>query len=562
MAIATLERLREHLQWAIELEHCTLPPYLCALYSIKPGHNDESVANIASVFLEEMLHMTLAANVLNAVGGQPVLDKPDFTPRYPAYLPHSARGFLVPLARFAPATVDTFMRIEKPEGPDAPAEDDRFDTIGQFYRALEDALRGLCATVGESAVFCGDPRRQVTPAMLDYPGSGRIVPVYDLASALAAIDEIEDQGEGLRHDQVWDGDRDMFHPDRDEVAHYFRFVEIKEGRLFQRGDTPKSGPTGPSLDVRWGEVHPMRDNPRLDDVPPGSPIRAHMDRFNRVYCDMLRGLHVAFNGAPTTIASTMGAMHEVRTLAQALMQMPLGDGTTAGPSFDYVPALVTATTTPEFSITVREDGPYVITGGVPLTKKSIVYSELHEPLTWLKTETLDSEQTYKLCRCGASSRKPFCDGTHRHIGFNGREHPPTMPTKKRQQRINGDHVTVTDDQALCMHAGFCGNRIEKVWDMVPRSGDTRVRFSMIQMIERCPSGRLGYELEGTTVEPDLPHAIAVVKDGPYWVTGHVPVTLSDGRTLEVRNRVTLCRCGQSSRKPLCDGTHVAAKFKD
>ena len=74
MAIRTVEDLREHLQWAIELEHSTLPPYLTALYSIKDGHNTEAAEVIQSVFLEEMLHMTLAANILNAVGGAPEID--------------------------------------------------------------------------------------------------------------------------------------------------------------------------------------------------------------------------------------------------------------------------------------------------------------------------------------------------------------------------------------------------------------------------------------------------------------------------------------------------------
>ena len=78
----------------------------------------------------------------------------------------------------------------------------------------------------------------------------------------------------------------------------------------------------------------------------------------------------------------------------------------------------------------------------------------------------------------------------------------------------------------------------------------------MQMVERCPSGKLGYEVDGVAVEPDLPEAVSVTKDGPYWVTGGIPVTMSNGQTLEVRNRVTLCRCGQSQNKPLCDGTHA------
>ena len=92
MAIATVEDLRQHLQWAIELEHSTLPPYLTALYSIKDGTNQEAVEVIHSVFIEEMLHLTLAANILNAVGGAPNLDYPGIMPSYPTFLAALERG--------------------------------------------------------------------------------------------------------------------------------------------------------------------------------------------------------------------------------------------------------------------------------------------------------------------------------------------------------------------------------------------------------------------------------------------------------------------------------------
>ena len=214
-----------------------------------------------------MLHMTLAANVLNAVGGSPALDRPDFIARYPTYLPHSANAFLVPLAPFSPDAVETFMKIEKPEEQDAPAEADGYETIGQFYRAIEDGVKVLCETLGETQVFCGDPARQMTPETFDYRGSGRIVPVYDLASALAAIDEIEEQGEGLKHAEVWDGDRDMFHPEREEVAHYFRFMEIKQGRSYQRGDTPASGPSGACLRGGLGRRVSDASEPAVAGLP-------------------------------------------------------------------------------------------------------------------------------------------------------------------------------------------------------------------------------------------------------------------------------------------------------
>lgn len=559
----TLDDLRKHLQWAIQLEHSTIPPYLCALYSIKPGTNREAVANLASVFIEEMLHMTLAANVLNAVGGHPVLDAPDFVPSYPAFLPHSANRFLVALAPFSPAAVETFLKIEKPEDLGAPAEADRFDTIGQFYRAIEEGLKALCATLGEQAVFTGDPARQITPASLDYHGSGRVIPVYDLASALAAIDEIEDQGEGLRHDEVWDGDRDMFHPEREEVAHYFRFVEIAQGRLFQRGDTPRSGPTGPTMAVDWNAVYPMRENPRLAECAVGSRVRAQMEAFNQLYSDLLRDLHRAFNGEPNTLAATLGGMWALKEVAQALMQMPSGDGSShAGPSFEYAAPSGRAAAHAAPRIAVQANGPYLVERLPTLTRKSIVYSELHEPLTWRKDAVLKAGEAYRLCRCGQSSNKPFCDNTHERIGFDGTETASTEPTVERERRFPAKHITMTDDHSLCTHAGFCGNRVEKVWDMIRHTEDTRVRFSLMQMVERCPSGTLRYSVPDGPVEPDLPEGIAVTKDGPYWVTGDIPVTMADGRTLEVRNRVTLCRCGQSQNKPLCDGSHTAIKFRE
>src|SRR5688572_10359143 len=186
-SMTTIEDLRTRLQWAIEIEHSIIPPYLCALYSIKPGRNREAVEALTSVFIEEMLHMTLAANVLNAVGGAPVLDQPGFIPTYPQHLPHSRGTFWIPLARFSRAAIKTFMRIENPEAPGAAAETDDYATQGQFYLAIEEALQTLCAAHGERTIFCGDPARQITADSLDYTGSGRVIPVYDLASALAAI---------------------------------------------------------------------------------------------------------------------------------------------------------------------------------------------------------------------------------------------------------------------------------------------------------------------------------------------------------------------------------------
>jgi CDGSH-type Zn-finger protein len=565
MAISTLESLREHLQWAIEVEHCTIPPYLSALYSIKPGCNPEAREVVLSVFLEEMLHMTLAANILNAVGGRPQIDKPDFLRQYPLSLPHSSGAFLVPIMKFSPEAVDVFLQIEKPADHDIEPAEDQYHTIGEFYASIEEGLEYLCRKLGEKNVFTGEPARQVRQAMIDHVGGGRVITVFDLESALVAIDEIEEQGEGLKHAEVWDGDRSMFHPERPEVAHYFRFQEVLLGRTFRPGDTPRTGPTGEKFTVDWNGVYNMRANPRMSDYREGSLVHRKMLEFNTAYSSLLRVLQRAFNGQPQMLGVSIGVMNEIRDRAVELMQLPSGDGeTTAGPSFEYVPAALPSRDSPgRHKITVRKNGPYLVEGGVPLVRKSIVYSEHGEPLTWKKEAIIPSDETYLLCRCGRSNQKPFCDGSHSRPRFDGAETADTGPSQARRQVFAGTRITMTDDRSLCADTGFCGNRIERVWDMIERTADSQVRFQLMQMVERCPSGRLVYQLDaGEVIEPDLPQEIAVTTDGPYWVTGGIPIALSDGRQLEVRNRVTLCRCGCSNNMPLCDGKHTEIGFKD
>jgi hypothetical protein len=333
--IATLDSLREHLQWAIELEHFTIPPYLCALYSLDPARNAEAVEVVVSVLVEEMLHLTLAANLLNAVGGRPQIDTPRMLLPYPRPLPHSDGAFEVPLARFSRESLDIFLEIERPAPPGAPPEGEQYESIGQFYEAIRCGLIELCEHLGEAQVFRSDPARQVTDADV-YTGGGSIVTVTSLDSALAALEEIVEQGEGAQL-EVWDGDADVLHPERPQVAHYFRFQELKLGRRYRRGDTPQSGPTGETIVVDWDAVLPMRPNPRTGDHAPDSPIRTAQEAFNQAYCALLHQLHHAFNGRPEVLAPAIGAMYGLTDLAQVLMRMPTEDGlTTAGPTFEYV----------------------------------------------------------------------------------------------------------------------------------------------------------------------------------------------------------------------------------
>ncbi len=219
-----------------------------------------------------------------------------------------------------------------------------------------------------------------------------------------------------------------------------------------------------------------------------------------------------------------------------------------------------------YKIVVQEKGPYRVHGNVPLVRKAQVVSEHGEPLTWKKGEAIETTGTYDLCRCGQSSEKPFCDMTHLDIDFDGKETADTGATAERQViYAGGTRIVVKRDYAVCAESGFCGNRFTNVEKMVPETGGSQVRAQVIAMIERCPSGSFTYSIEEgePDIEPDLPQQIAVTTEitsdgpiaGPLWVTGNIPIERADGQPFETRNRVTLCCCGLSKIKPLCDGTH-------
>ena len=215
----------------------------------------------------------------------------------------------------------------------------------------------------------------------------------------------------------------------------------------------------------------------------------------------------------------------------------------------------------EPSIATALNGPLLVNGGLPLYRRRAVESEYGEPLTWETTERIETPPSYRLCRCGASTNKPFCDAAHAKAGFTAND-TASGTYAERSKELGGTHITVTDDRSICVHAGFCGTRVTNVWKEVGKTEESTVRVEVIGMVERCPSGALTYRFDGEPVEPLLPQAISVTDDGPLWVTGNVAITSSDGTPLETRNRVTLCRCGASANKPLCDGSHKAAGFTD
>ena len=342
--IKTREQLHQYLYAAMQLEHATIPPYLTALYSIRPGTNADAFHVLRVTAVEEMLHLTLAANLLNAVGGTPDLTEPGFVPEYPAYLPDGEIDFAVSRRRFSREALETFLSIERPrKAPDESARViDRvhakrnrlgvrpnhpqlqFYSIGEFYHEIWRGVHHLYAELGD-ALFSGDPTRQIAPEYF-YSGGGEIIPVTGLASAKAAIELIAEQGEGFGGD-VYD--------DEHELAHYYRFEQLTLGRYYQNGDNPGQ-PTGPELHVDWDAAFNLKTDARLADYPPESEVYRAAVEFNRDYADFLELLTQAYNGRPALLLDAVIEMFRLRDQMTRLIHNPIPGqpGLNAAPTFE------------------------------------------------------------------------------------------------------------------------------------------------------------------------------------------------------------------------------------
>jgi len=175
---------------------------------------------------------------------------------------------------------------------------------------------------------------------------------------------------------------------------------------------------------------------------------------------------------------------------------------------------------------------------------------------------------YALCRCGQSADKPFCDGTHSKIAFDGTETASRKPYRDQAKLIEGPTMSLTDAESLCAFARFCDPK-GQVWNLVNRTDDPVARKDFTREACNCPAGRLvAWDNEtGKPVEPEYEPSIALIEDpakncsGPVWLRGGIQVIGADGFKYELRNRVTLCRCGASQNKPFCDGQHAAIGFQ-
>jgi CDGSH-type Zn-finger protein len=224
---------------------------------------------------------------------------------------------------------------------------------------------------------------------------------------------------------------------------------------------------------------------------------------------------------------------------------------------------------PEKTIKIMPKGPYLVTGGVPLSIETIGTDATGASSQWVAGREIAAEPKYALCRCGASSTKPFCDGTHAKIVWDGAETASREPHAAQATIVAGADLQLEDAEALCAYARFC-DRAGTIWALMATSDQPGVRETVEFDAAACPSGRLVLRDKhtGATLEERVEPSIAFVEDpaagasGPIWVRGGIAITSMDGTPYETRNRVTLCRCGASKNKPFCDGSHDETKFAD
>ncbi|MGH8712857.1 MAG: CDGSH iron-sulfur domain-containing protein [Casimicrobiaceae bacterium] len=220
-------------------------------------------------------------------------------------------------------------------------------------------------------------------------------------------------------------------------------------------------------------------------------------------------------------------------------------------------------------VQITRNGPYRVSGSLPLGEEIIGANGEGESVKWEPGRTFPLQQQYALCRCGHSAHKPFCDGTHAKVGFDGTETASRAPYRDMAKVIEGPAMTLTDVESLCSSGRFCDPN-GSVWNLVKATDQEAARSQFVRQACDCPSGRLVAwdRNNGKAIEPSYDASISLVQDpandcsGPLWLRGGVQLVAADGYAYEVRNRMTLCRCGASKNKPFCDGSHVSTGFSD
>ncbi|MCL2682970.1 MAG: CDGSH iron-sulfur domain-containing protein [Bacteroidales bacterium] len=216
------------------------------------------------------------------------------------------------------------------------------------------------------------------------------------------------------------------------------------------------------------------------------------------------------------------------------------------------------------TIQILKNGPYLVSADIPLKKIKIhpfepVHVKDYDPTPYVHNGY------YALCRCGHSKNAPFCDGNHAVVDFIGKETASETSYAERAEVMEGETMNLLDDDR-CAYARFCHRKHGSVWDLM--QNDEAYKQEIIEGASLCPAGRLtAIDIEHGVYEKKYEPQIIVAEDpqkdvsAGLFVQGGIVLIGADGTEYEVRNRVALCRCGNSQNKPFCDATHVSCGYQ-
>jgi CDGSH-type Zn-finger protein/uncharacterized Fe-S cluster protein YjdI len=571
------EQLLYWLHEAAEIEHHLMCCYLYAAFSLK---RDDAAwttpqraavtgwrRSITAVAMEEMTHLALVGNLVNALGAAPHFNRPAFPVEAGPY----PDGFVIRLAPFCAATIEHFKFLERPghealhdaagfepqrryrrvvpAGRLSPGPRD-YTTVGELYQTLEQALTELAGTEGEAALFVGDPALQVDASLAPLPG---VSAVTDLASALAAITTIVTQGEGAGAEQ--------------HDSHFARFCRIAdELSALQAAD--------PNFEPAW----PAATNPVMNRPVKAESERVHishaqnsawLDIGNALYTTSLRCLIQGFSSHEraskgTWLSASFALMRALLPVAQGLAARPAQDGIAkphAGLTFTPLRTLAALPTKTAARVVAERLGQLRERAvGLPL---ALVSGET--AASWQAViDLLVQQQASLLALAGLSApiEPPVVQPAM--LAPAAAEAAPALApalTTAPVEVVRGKDLTIHFEARRCIHSRHCVLDAPTVFKAnTPGEWiypDTVSAETLVGVAISCPSGAIRYERHDGGLAESAPavNQLRVRENGPYAV--HAPLTIagqSDGW------RATLCRCGQSRNKPWCDGSHVGASF--
>src|SRR5271170_4937303 len=164
-------------------------------------------------------------------------------------------------------------------------------------------------------------------------------------------------------------------------------------------------------------------------------------------------------------------------------------------------------------VQIAKNGPYLVSGSLALSKQIIGVNSSGESVKWIAGQTYPAQATYALCRCGQSANKPFCDGSHTKIKFDGTETASREPYQKQAKVMQGPALSLTDAEQLCAFARFCDPH-GQVWNLVNETDNASARKNFVRQVGECPSGRLVAwdNATGKSLEPKLEPSIGLIED--------------------------------------------------